>query len=201
MDIQCRPMRVDDFGVIDCDHWASPQHVRVCIENQGIASMLAFEGERNVGQLYLQEYYPTFTNPEGWTGGWRPWADFLIAEPFGLEGRYLTLGCYHVGRMSDGSVDETLFGRGTGTALLESTVQWLHQQQEIDGLMSWAFVAGSKPLQAWGGQMPHTVYRRFGFREVKQIRDARLDEDLAHVDTSEAEADPALLRVMLRERK
>ena len=44
MDIQCRPMTVSDYGVIETEHWVSVDQVKEYIERQGIASMLAFAG-------------------------------------------------------------------------------------------------------------------------------------------------------------
>ncbi|MFQ5808463.1 MAG: hypothetical protein ACE5JM_02495 [Armatimonadota bacterium] len=59
----------------------------------------------------------------------------------------------------------------------------------------WALVRGSWGLLQWAGQMPHTVYEEFGFREVKRLRDPRLQQHLAHItDTAE---DPSTLRVMV----
>jgi RimJ/RimL family protein N-acetyltransferase len=115
--------------------------VRTFAEAQGIASMLASDGPRYLGQLYLKEYDPRFAEPGGWVGE-RPWADFRVAEPLGLHDRYLTLGCYHVGWMPDHTRDPSLLGRGIGTALLRAIVDWLGQQSRVDGLLSWAVCPG-----------------------------------------------------------
>jgi len=189
-------MEVSDFGVVECCHWQSADHVRNYQEKQGIASMLAFQGQRCVGQLYLQEYDPAFRDPKGWIGH-RPFADFQIAEPLGLNGRFLTLGCYHVGWRPDWSKDESLWGRGIGTALLRAVITWYHEQHAIDGLMSWGLVAGSHELLQWMGQMPHTVYRRFGFQVIKALHDPRIDEVLGDFRTPGVEEDRTLVRVML----
>ena len=66
MEIRCRPMRPEDFGVVESVHWTSADQVRDYIDRQGIASMLAFDGPRYVGQLYLQEYDPAFADPPSW---------------------------------------------------------------------------------------------------------------------------------------
>jgi len=193
-------MEVSDYGVVECVHWQSADQVRQYIEKQGIASTLAFDRSRCVGQLYLKAYDPHFVEPRGWTGE-RPWADFHVAEPLGLDGRFLTLGCYHVGRNPDGSQDSSFYGRGIGTGLLSAVVNWWQTSQDIDGLLAWGLVVGSKPLLEWAGQMTHRVYKRFGFREIKCLRDLRFDHELAEMDTSEAEEHPAMLRVMLLTRK
>ena len=133
MDIRCRPMNVGDYGAVDSVHWLSANQVGEYCERQGIASMLAFDSDRCVGQLYLQEYDPQFSESGGWTGH-RPWADFQVSEPLGLDGRFLTLGCYHVGRTPSGSRDVSLWGKGIGTALLRAVIAWHRDQQVIDGL-------------------------------------------------------------------
>jgi GNAT superfamily N-acetyltransferase len=196
MDIQCRPMRVSDYGVVESQHWMSADQVAEYIERQGIASMLAFAGQRCVGQLYLKEYAPEFSEPGGWTGE-RPWADFQIAEPLGLGGRFLTLGCYHVGWMPDGSRDRSLWGHGIGTALLEAVIVWYRGQVVIDGLISWALVSGCGQLLQWAGQMPYTLYMEYGFREIKKVCDPRWVRAIADVDPEGAEEDLTVLRVML----
>ena len=196
MHIHCRPMVPEDYGLVESVHWTSVEQVRVFVDRQGIASMLAFDGARYVGQLYLQEYDPGFADPGGWTGH-RPWADFRVAEPLPLEGRYLTLGCYHVGWLPDGSRRKSLWGRGIGTALLREVVTWYRNQSVMDGLLTWAVVPGSRELLQEAGQMPHTVYERFGFREVKQVHDPRWAAGVARFAPSATGEGLAVLRVML----
>ncbi len=139
MDIQCRPMEISDYGVVECRHWISSEQIQRYIERQGIASMLAFNHECYAGQLYLQEYNPQFRNPGGWTGE-RPWADFQLAEPLGLKGHLLTLGCYHIGERLDGTRDLSLQGRGISKTLLKAVIKWFCGQHSIDGLLSWGVV-------------------------------------------------------------
>lgn len=200
MEIQCRPMKVSDFGVVECAHWESADQIRRYVENQGIAPLLAFDADRYLGQLYLQEYDPQFRDPGGWVGD-RPWADFQVAEPLGLSGRFLTLGCYHVGWMPDGSRDGSLYGRGIGTALLRAVMAWYEAQEIIDGLLTWALVPGYTELLQNAGQMPYTVYERLGFREIKRLDDPRWTEAVACLERTGPEEDPAVLRVMLLRKK
>jgi GNAT superfamily N-acetyltransferase len=188
-------MKVNDYGAVECEHWASAGQVREYIERQGMGSMLAFDGQRYVGQLYLQEYDPDFSELGGWTGH-RPWADFRVAEPLDIDGRFLTLGCYHVGWMPDGYRDRSLRGRGIGTALLRAVIDWCTGQGAIRGLLSWALVPGCKGLLEMAGQMPHDVYRRHGFQEIKKVDDPRWAELVAGFDAEEAEEDLSTLRVM-----
>lgn len=197
MNVRCRRMKVDDFGVVESAHWESADQVHEFIAKQGIASMLTFDGERYLGQLYLQEYDPEFRDPNGWVGE-RPWADFQVAEPLHLEGRFLTLGCYHVGWMPDNSRDTSLYGRGIGTALLKAVIEWFRAQDAIDGLLTWGVMPGSNRLLQAGGQMPCTVYERFGFSLIKEVRDPRWMDSVTREDYPEVVGEePGLLKVML----
>jgi GNAT superfamily N-acetyltransferase len=196
MDTQCRPMTVDDFPVVEREHWESADQVGEYIERQGIASMLAFAGPRYLGQLYLKQYDPQFRDPGGWHGH-RPWADFHPAGPLSLKGCFLTLGCYHVGWLPDGR-DRSLQGKGISTALLKAVIEWYESRSFLDGLLTWAPQPGSRRLLAEAGQLPHTVYRRFGFQEIKQVRDPLWMETVTRERYPDATAEePGLLRVML----
>ena len=202
MSTHYRPIKVSDFDSIETSDWSSEDQVRELIEKQGIGSMLAFDGNHYLGQLYVREYDPSFTNPGGVTGGPEPWRDFSFAEPLGLRGRYLTLGCYHVGWKAGGtweSVDTTTWGNGVGTGLLKAVVEWLRTRESIDGLLAWALVHGSKEIHQHNGQMPHTVYERSGFNEIKRVNDPSWAPYAKYYE-SDAEEDPTLFRVMLLER-
>ena len=159
--------------------------------------MLAFDGERYLGQLYLQEYDSTFREPGRWHGE-RPWADFHVADPLGLQGRFLTLGCYHVGWMPGNRRDSSLYSRGIGTALLRAVIRWYRTQQGIEGLLSWALVPGSIKLLSDAGQMPYTVYRKMGFLEIQQVHDPHWTDAVTSYEIPDALGeDPTVLRVML----
>jgi len=189
MNIQCRPIEVGDYGVVESGHWASADEVAEHIERQGVGSMLAFAGPTFLGQLYLKEYDPDFRDPGGWYGE-RPWADFSAAQPLDVTGRLLTLGCYHVGAEFQ--------GQGGGTALLTAVVEWFKAESDYEGLLTWACQPGSHKLLATAGQMPHTVYRRFGFRQLKEVRVPLWTEGVTAEEYPDVtEDEPGLLRVML----
>ena len=168
MRIQCRPVRADDFGVIECSQWESLDDFQRFLREQGIASMLAYDRERYLGHLYPKECDQHFRDPRGRVGE-RPWADLHLAELPDLEGRFLTLGCYCVGWMRYDSSDTSLYDRGIGTALLTAVFEWYENQQATDGLPTWALPPGSIRLLGAAGQMPYTVHGRFGFEEIKQV--------------------------------
>ena len=202
-------MTLSDYDSVDTEHWSSRAQVEEFIDRSGIALMLAFDDQQFVGQLYLQEYDPNFIEP---STGERFWADFQAAEPLGLDGRYLSLGCYHVGWTAQSSWasyppvpwQASLLSRGIGTTLLRAVIDWFNTQSEVDGLISWALAPGSKPLLQWAGQMSFHVYHRYGFQEIKKTRDPRWDDYMRRVlsdlqvdlELPEERADAALLRVI-----
>jgi GNAT superfamily N-acetyltransferase len=188
-------MAAADFGAVESAHWDSAEQVQAYVWRQGISSMLAYDGARCVGQLYLKEYEPEFRERGGWTGH-PPFADFGVAGPLGLAGRYLTLGCYHVGWMPDGRRDDSLWGRGIGTALLDAVIEWWRADGRHDGLLTWALSPASRRLLQMAGQMPHTVYARLGFTEVQRLRDPRWTRELASWVPAEQVGEASDLRVM-----
>ena len=99
--------------------------------------------------------------------------------------------------MPDSSRDRSLWGKGIGTALLKAVIEWYRGQAVIDGLVSWALVPGRNELLQGAGQMPYTVYQRYGFREIKRVDDPRWTEAIADIDPEGAKEDLAVLRVML----
>ena len=198
-----RPIEAKDFDTVETSDWRSHKHVQELIEKQGIGSMLAFDGDRYVGQLYLREYDPDFVNPGGVSGGPEPWRDFSLAEPLGLRGHYLTLGCYHVGWRPGGTwetVDTTLWGKGVGTGLLKAMIEWFRSQDTVDGLLAWALVHGSKEMHQHNGQLPYTVYERLGFDEVKRVNDPSWAPYAKYYER-DAKEDPTTFRVMLLRRQ
>ena len=199
MSIQYRPIEVSDFESVETSDWRSPDHLRELIERQGIGSMLAFEDGRYLGQLYVREYDSSFKNAGGVSGGPEPWRDFSLAEPLGLRGRYLTLGCYHVGWEPGGTwetADKTMWGNRLGTGLLMAMIDWFQTQESIDGLLAWALVRGSKKIHQDNGQLPHTVYQRHGFKELKRVNDPSWAPYAKYYER-DAEEGPTLFRVML----
>ncbi len=199
MQVKCRGMTPDDYGIVESVHWSSAGQVEAYVDRQGLASVLAYESSRYVGQLYLQEYDSSFIEPGGWEGH-RPFADFRVAEPLFLVGRYLTVGCFHVGWMPDGRRDSSLWGRGIGQALLRWLVDWFRDDGRYDGLLTWAVSPASRRLLQMAGQMPYTVYRRSGFREIRRLRDSRWSELIADWAPLQQQDELSDLRVMIQDR-
>ncbi len=196
MNIRCRPITPADFGRVESEHWASARQVEEFAHTQGLASVLAFDDDRYLGQLYAREYDAEFVSRGGWEDHW-PWADFRAGRPLELPGKYLTLGCYHVGWSVDGKTrDPSLLGRGIGTALLEAAIDWFTGQSRMDGLLTWAVSPGSKELLQRAGQMPWTVYDRHGFRLIKEVLEPGWTDTVASFTADTPEVDLTLLRVM-----
>ena len=95
-------MNLSDYDSVDIEHWSSRAQVDEFIDRSGIASMLAFDGQQLVGQLYLQEYDPSFSEP---STGERSWASY---PPLPWRA--------------------SLLGRGIGTTLLRAVIDWFNQQ-------------------------------------------------------------------------
>ena len=85
--------------------------------------------------------------------------------------------------------------------LLRAVLEWYRGQRAIYGLLTWGLVPGPKKLLQEAGQMPYTVYERLGFRKFKRVHDPRWADGVGKIDTTGAEEDPAVLRVMLLTRE
>ena len=144
--------------------------------------MLALDNDTCISQLYATEYRPGFESPTKPWSQHRPWADFRLAEPLDLDGRYLTLECYHVGWGQSDSwewatvkdrwlvSDETLRGKGVRSGMLHEVMEWLDMQDKIGGLLTWGLEPDYE-LLVWAGQNSHTAYEWAGFREIKRVVD------------------------------
>src|SRR5437867_1570048 len=87
-----RPMTAADVGFVPIGHQGERDEVLKRIADLGSSAMLAFDGDRHVGQLQFRRYEPGTGSPNGL---WDPlyWADFAGRAP-ALPARALAVFCY-----------------------------------------------------------------------------------------------------------
>ena len=172
MDIQIRPATAADLPALErrC-LWGGEDEMRTRIASQGTCSIIALDGGRPIGQLYVRALESGFRSPGGLhDGAW--WADLAgIDESLRLPGRTAMLGCWHVGRVRepDGTEREAeeYRGRGIGIALVEGAIAWLRTgHAPFDGLAAKAADSEDRAYLGWLGGLPLSAFEALGFKRL-----------------------------------
>ena len=153
----------------------TPEQVVERIAEIGSSAMLAFEGDRHVGQLQFRPYLPGTVSPDGINDPLY-WMDFGEHAP-PLPERTLALFCFHVGQLESGSAREPqYFGRGMGTELLDATLEWAGKSG-FRAVVAKATPA-TWPIPQFMGGMPAGVYASRGFEQAASYQEADLRRGL-----------------------
>ncbi len=122
-DIRMRAMTEADIGAMPIGCQGDEETVRARIRDIGSSAILAFDGDRHVGQLQFRRYAADTRSP---TGMWEPlyWGDFGAHAP-DLPAATLAVFCYHVGQTDDTDARDPRYqGRGIGLQLLDWFLVW-----------------------------------------------------------------------------
>ena len=169
--ISFRPMTAADVGSVPIGHQGEADEVRQRIADLGSSALLAFDGERHVGQLQFRRYAPGTRSPNSL---WDPlyWADFDERD-LGLPERTLAVFCYHVGQLADTDDRDARYqGRGIGLRLLDHFLDWA-MQAEFEAVVAKA-VPAPRPIMAFMGGQPAKAYQERGFDVVANWVDTEL---------------------------
>ena len=204
MPLTIRPATPNDLPRLERRCWPGGEdEIRRRIHDQGASSILALDGARIVGQLYIRAHQPGFRAPSGLhDGGW--WADLSgIEDQVSLPARTALLGCWHVGRTRDAQGEEheapQYRGKGVGLALLQGAIDWL-DAAPFDALAFKAADSDARPYLGWLGGLPHSLVEPLGFRTLATFDDPYL---LAEPEAPPPEArlpNAARFHLVLRER-
>ena len=172
-------MTTSDLGNVPIDCQGPEAEVRGRIADLGASAILAFDGEKHVGQLQFRRYDPALRSPAGIMDP-AYWGDFGQAKPPALPPGTVNLFCYHVGQLTSGDARDPRYqGRGIGVALLEEFVRW------ADAAGVEATVAKAlPPFRALGvlmGGHPASVYEDHGFEIATRWCDVDLRSQLPNV--------------------
>lgn len=176
MTIAIRPAVAADLPYLERKCWRGGEaEMRRRLTDQGTCSILALDGDRPVGQLYLRTYRPGFRSPGGLhDGAW--WADLSGADDPELPARTVVLGCWHVGRLRDPAGPEReateYQGRGIGLALLQGAIDWVRSgAAPFEAIAVKAADTESRPYLVWLGGLPRSAFAANGFRPLTQFDD------------------------------
>jgi GNAT superfamily N-acetyltransferase len=171
--IHYRPLVAADLAAVPLNCQGSRDDVRARVADLGAAAMLAFDGDRHVGQLQFRRYDPALRSTDGI---WDPryWGDFGDDAP-ALPHDTLAIFCYHVGQLDATDVRDPRYQqRGIGLALLDALIAWARERGYA------ALVAKHTPpypavMGFMGGQSARR-YEARGFRVAWSRVDAQLRE-------------------------
>lgn len=173
-EIRYRPMSLDDLGAVPISHMGSEAEVRRRIETIGSAAILAFEGDRHIGQLQFRAFEPGARSANGLSDPLY-WMDFAGHEPI-VEDRSLAVFCYHVGQLDDTEArDDRYMGRGIGLRLLDELIDWA-RRHEVASIVAKA-TPPHRPVMSFMGGQPLPAYEERGF----ETQSTWVDHDVAAV--------------------
>ncbi len=170
--ITYRMMEAADIPMVPVGCMGEPDELIERIDTVGSAAVLAFDGDRHVGQLQFRSYVPGQRSPNTI---WDPryWMDFGDRAPT-LPAGTISVFCYHVGQVDDtDDRDSRYLGRGIGVGLLDHLLEWA-SATGIAAVVAKASPS-SRPVMGFMGGQPTEVYEARGFRTVASW----LDPDLA----------------------
>jgi GNAT superfamily N-acetyltransferase len=173
LDIEYRPMSVDDVDRVPTAHQGEKREVLDRIATIGSSAWLAFDGGRHIGQLQFRLFVPETRSPNGvWDPLW--WMDFGGRAP-ALDPLTLALCCCHVGQLDDtADREEGYLGRGIGAALLDHFLEWASDGR-FPGVIAKA-TPGVRAVMEFLGGFPVNVYRARRFDVVNTWVDRDLED-------------------------
>jgi GNAT superfamily N-acetyltransferase len=178
--IHYRPLVAADLEAVPLNCQGTLEEVRARVADLGAAAILAFDGDRHVGQLQFRRYDPALRSGDGI---WDPcyWGDFGDDAP-ALPRDTLAIFCYHVGQLdATEKRDPGYQHRGIGLAMLDALIAWARERGYA------ALVAKHTPpypsvMAFMGGQSAHRYeergFRCFARRVDPQLREAVLQRGL-----------------------
>ena len=185
-------MVASDVGSVPVGCMGEPDELQARIASLGSAAILAFDGDRHVGQLQFRRYIGGQRSPNNI---WDPvyWMDFDGRAPT-LPPGTISVFCYHVGQLDDSDErDSSYFGRGIGAGLLDRLLEWAASTGAA------AVVAKAspslRPVMGFMGGQPIEVYEERGFQTVASWPDADLAEAVLERGLATAEQMPAAATV------
>jgi len=165
-------MVASDVTSVPLVHQGTPSEVLARITDLGSCAMLAFDGDRHIGQLQFRRYEP---GTRSTSGVWDPhyWMDFGNRAP-ALPPDTLCVCCYHVGQLDDSPERDGRYqGRGIGARLLQALLDWA-RAREFAALIAKGAPSNREVMRFLGG-LPEPAYRARGFETVVTWRDKDLE--------------------------
>jgi GNAT superfamily N-acetyltransferase len=140
------------------------------LDYQGAFGMGAYDNDAFVGSLWFYRIEDRgFGSPVAppWSGWRRENEDPRLAlSELNVQPPFLGLSCFHVGRTkaleSKDRNDETYYGKGIGSGLLATAVEWAAQRDYM-AIVTTTGIDAFPEFNNWAGMLPLKVYLRQGF--------------------------------------
>ncbi|MDE0677265.1 MAG: GNAT family N-acetyltransferase [Acidimicrobiales bacterium] len=190
--IAYRAMAASDVGSVPVGCMGEPGELDARIATLGSAAILAFDGDRHVGQLQFRQYIGGQRSPDSI---WDPlyWMDFDDRAP-SLPPGTISVFCYHVGQLDDtDDRDSRYFGQGIGAGLLDHLLEWA-ASTGVAAVVAKASPS-LRPVMSFMGGQPVEVYEERGFQTVSSWSDPDLAAAVVERGIATAEQLPAAATV------
>jgi len=180
-------MTLEDIGRVPTDCQGAGEAAAARIRDLGAAAILAFEGEKHVGQLQFRRHRPDLRSTKGI---FSPdyWGDFGNRGP-ALPHATLGIFCYHVGQVGEGPErDPDYQGRGIGVGLLDYFLQW-SELSGFDAIVAKCVPPYRAAMRFMGG-LPADLYIDRGFKLIASWTEPELHKALVTRELIAADSDP-----------
>jgi GNAT superfamily N-acetyltransferase len=182
-----RPMTLEDIGRVPTDCHGEREALVARIRDLGAAAILAFDGQKHVGQLQFRRHRPDLRSDKGI---FSPdyWGDFGDRGPE-LPDATLGIFCYHVGQLEEGpGRDPQYQGRGIGLGLLDYFLRW-SELNGFDAIVAKCVPPDRAAMKFMGG-LPAELYIDRGFKLVASWTEPDLHRALVERELIAADSDP-----------
>jgi GNAT superfamily N-acetyltransferase len=173
--IDIHPIRRDELGRVLIRCLPDGTRIETLFKMQEVVGMGAWDGDKCIAQLHCYRLTVPGGSADLWPAWTRPpYVETMLNGGLDIAGPVWCHACFHVGRSTESYArsdepDARYFGRGIGTALARSSVEWA-REKGYAAVAAPGTPANLFAFAVWAGGLPWTTYARLGFTEAATER-------------------------------